>query len=140
MTIHEVQEEFKHLGEPERAFISGVLVEVEPEKGIAELSLYPDRRIPLRFDTALEKDAIKLNGEYVEISGKGWINDEDTAWVAIIIEEVSLPTYLRTLEEIRNDPNPKICDPDNVITASEPFDVDDFLRVIYEGRGRTWNG
>ena len=38
------------------------------------------------------------------------------------------------LEKFLNDPNPKIFDPDKVITASEPFDVDEFVRFIHEGR------
>ena len=143
MTTNEALEEFKHLGEPEWAFISGRLIDVDPEKGRATLSifgLYKDRRIPLRFDDALKEDAIKLNQKSVEITGQGWINDDDTEWVAIIVEEVAPPPRPRTLDEFRNDPNPKIFDPDKVIRASEPFDVDEFIRVIYEGRGRTWNG
>ena len=38
------------------------------------------------------------------------------------------------LEEFLNDPNPKIFDPDKVVTASEPFDVDEFIRIIHESR------
>lgn len=38
------------------------------------------------------------------------------------------------LEAFRNNPNPKIFDPDDMVTVSEPFDVDAFLRTIYEGR------
>ena len=142
MTTNEALEEFKHLGEPEWAFIYGVLVDVEPEKGCATLSegFFPEQRIPLRFDEALKEDVIKFNQKYVEITGQGWINDDDTEWVAIIVEEVALPIQ-RTIDEIKNDPDPtKVFDPDKVIRASEPFDVDEFLRVIYEGRGRTWNG
>lgn len=33
-----------------------------------------------------------------------------------------------------NDPEPKIFDPDRIIPASEPFDVDEFIRTIHEGR------
>ncbi len=38
------------------------------------------------------------------------------------------------MEAFLNDPNPKIFDPETVVRASEPFDVDEFLRGIYEGR------
>lgn len=38
------------------------------------------------------------------------------------------------LEAFLNDPNPKIFDPDKVVPASEPFEVDEFIRVIREGR------
>ena len=30
--------------------------------------------------------------------------------------------------------NPKIFDPDNLVTASEPFDVDEFVAIIHAGR------
>ena len=33
-----------------------------------------------------------------------------------------------------NDPNPRVFDPDRMVAASEPFDVDEFVRVIHEGR------
>ena len=38
------------------------------------------------------------------------------------------------LEKFLNDPNPKIFDPDKVVTASEPFDVDEFLRFVHHMR------
>ena len=38
------------------------------------------------------------------------------------------------LEAILHPRNPKVFDPDNIVRASEPFDVDEFLNVIYEGR------
>ena len=38
------------------------------------------------------------------------------------------------LETILHPRNPRILDHDNVVTASEPFDVDEFLNTIYEGR------
>ncbi len=38
------------------------------------------------------------------------------------------------IDALLNDPNPKVFDPDNVVTVSEPFDVDEFIRTIHEGR------
>ena len=38
------------------------------------------------------------------------------------------------LEAFLNDPNPKVFDPDKLVTASEPFDVDEFIRIIHESR------
>ena len=38
------------------------------------------------------------------------------------------------LEAFLNAPNPRIFDPERVVMASEPFDVDEFVRVIHEGR------
>ena len=70
------------------------------------------------------------------MDGRGWISDEDE-WIVINIEKIILSSSeVRTVEEILNDPNPKLFDPDTVVTAREPFDVDEFVRIIYEGRGR----
>ena len=38
------------------------------------------------------------------------------------------------LTSFLNDPNPKIFDPEKVVTACEPFDVDRFVGIIHEGR------
>ena len=38
------------------------------------------------------------------------------------------------LDKFLNNPNPKRLDPDRVVTASEPFNVDDLVRTIHEGR------
>ena len=133
------QKEFQHLGEPEPALIRGRLVEVDPKHGTAILEAYMDSRVPLRFDASLEQEMLNLERNYVRVEGYGWISDEDH-WIAVVIDEIAPPPPPRTIEEILNDPDPKLFDPDTIPRASEPFDVDEFLRVIYEGRGRTWNG
>ena len=33
-----------------------------------------------------------------------------------------------------NNPNPRIFDPEQVVRASEPFDVDEFINYIHESR------
>lgn len=38
------------------------------------------------------------------------------------------------LDGFLNNPNPRTIDPDGMVTASEPFNVDDFVRTIHEGR------
>ena len=129
---------YDHLGEPESALIRGWLEDVDPKNGTARLNTLMDHSVPLRFDSALRKNMLRLETKHVRVDGRGWISDEDE-WVVIDIEEI-VPTSseVRTVEEILNDPNPKLFDPDTVVTASEPFDVDEFLRTIYEGRGREW--
>lgn len=129
---------YDHLGEPEPALIRGRLEDVDLKQGTARLDNYMDDSVPLQFDTALGEDVLRLESTHVRVDGKGWISDEDK-WIVINIEKI-VPTSseMRTVEEILNDPNPKLFDPDTVVTASEPFDVDEFLRVIYEGRGREW--
>ena len=39
-----------------------------------------------------------------------------------------------SLDSFLNTPNPKLFDPDRIVTASEPFDVDEFIHKIHEGR------
>lgn len=38
------------------------------------------------------------------------------------------------LQSFLGEPAPKLFDPDSVVTASEPFDVEEFLRIIRAGR------
>ena len=125
--------------ESEPALMYGRLVEVDPEEGTAVLSVYRDCRVTLWLAADEVGDALKLKQKFVKVSGQGWLDKSDQ-WIAVVVEEIGPPDPQRSIDEILNDPNPKIFDPELAVRASEPFDVDDFLRAIYEGRGRTWNG
>ncbi len=133
MTIPNKHSEFQHLGEPETALIHGRLVDVDLKKGTAILDAYLDSRVPLRFDACQEQEMLRLEKKFVEVRGHGWISDEDE-WIAIVVEEIAPPPPPRTVEEILNDPNPKIFDPDTIPRASEPFDVDEFICAIRADR------
>ncbi len=39
------------------------------------------------------------------------------------------------LQSFLKTPAPRPFDPDSMVTASEPFDVEEFLRIIRAGRG-----
>lgn len=135
-----IADAYEHLGEPESALIRGRLQNVDLKQGTARLDTFMDHQIPLRFDTALGEDMRRLETRHVRVDGRGWISDEDE-WIVVIIEKIiTSSSEVRTVEEILNDPNPKLFDADEVVTAREPFDVDEFLRIIYEGRGREWRG
>ena len=120
----------------EPALVEGRLMEVNWACGTAELHFIPQRVVPLRFDPVLNDDMRRLATQYVEIRGRGHFNDNDE-WDVIYVEQI---TGTRSwsepfdLDAFRNDPNPKIFDPEKVVTVSEPFDVDEFIRVIHEGR------
>ena len=139
MTESDKHRETPQRGEPEPALMYGRLVDVDPEAGTAVLSAYRDCRVPLRLSAGMVGQALNLKHKFVKVTGQGWL-DKNDQWIAVEVEEIGLPEPPRSVEEILNDPNPKLFDPDTVIRASKPFDVDEFLRVIYEGRGRTWNG
>ena len=120
----------------EPALVEGRLMEVNWACGTAELHFIPQRVVPLRFDPTLNDDMRRLATQYVEIRGRGRFNDNDE-WDIIYVEQITSTRSCSEpfdLEAFRNDPNLKIFDPDKVVTVSEPFDVDEFIRIIHEGR------
>jgi hypothetical protein len=133
MPVNDKTGEYEHLGPPEPALIQGRLCEVDPKLRTAKIDAYFDGRVPLRFAASLEREMLRLEAKFVKVWGRGWIDDAADKWVVIEVEKIVRPRT-RTIDEILNDPNPRIFDPDNVVTASEPFDVDEFLRGIYEAR------
>ncbi len=130
-------DECHSLGEPEEALAQGWLLEVVPKQGTAILDVYMNRRIPLLFDASLEQEMILLEKKFVEVSGHGWISGEDK-WIAIIVEDITGPSSkVRTIDEILNDPHPKIFDPEKVppiVMSDEEWDS--FDRALRESRGR----
>ena len=120
----------------EEALVYGWLKVVNWDKRTAQLHRYGDRHLPLQFDADKDNDMRRLGNQYVEVRGEGRINRNDR-WQWIRVEEIT-PTRSSSepfdMEAFLNNPNPKIFDPEKVVTASEPFDVDEFIRVVREGR------
>jgi hypothetical protein len=137
MPVHDKIDKYEHLGPSEPALIQGRLCDVDPKLGTAKIDAYFDERVPLRFDSSLELDMLRLETKFVKVWGHGWIDDDADRWIVIEVEKIARPET-RTIDEIINDPNPKPFDPDNVVTAREPFDVDKFLQGIYEARRAGW--
>ena len=136
MTTPDKRKEFQHPGKQEQALIHGRLEDVDAKRGTATLSAYVDSRIPLRFDASLEGAMLKLERKFVKVEGHGWFDDDDR-WIAVVVEEIAPPPPPRTAEEILNDPNPKVFDPDKI----PPMDMSDeeweaFDLAIKESRGR----
>ena len=131
----------KEIAEPpgeqiEDAFLHGWLKEVNWHDRTAQLHKGDGSRVPLRFDAALDWEMLRLATSYVKICGRATFEDDDSIKM-FHVERISGTRSCREpsdLEAFLNDPNPKIFDPDDLVTASEPFDVDEFLRTIYEGR------
>ncbi len=120
----------------ERALLHGWLKQVNWARRTAQLHRYERKYVQLRFDAALDDEMLRLATQYVEVRGRGQFNKDDS-WKTVQVEQINGTRSWRgtfDLEVFRNNPNPKIFDPDKVVTASEPFDVDEFLRIIYEGR------
>ena len=122
--------------EMEDALVHGWLKVVNWDKRTAELHRYGGRHVKLRFDAAMDDELRRLANRFVEIRGAGRINSNDR-WQWVRVEEI---TEARSgnqpfdIEAFLNNPNPKIFDPEKVVTASEPFDVDEFIRAIRESR------
>ena len=122
--------------EVEEALVYGWLKMVNWDRRTAQLHRYRDRYVPLRFDPDLDDEMRRFATQFVEIRGKGLINRNDRwqwIWVEQIVETPSWNDPF-DMEAFLNNPNPKIFDPETIVTASEPFDVDEFIRTIYQGR------
>ncbi len=131
----------KEVAEPpgdqiEDASLHGWLKEVNWHDRTAQLHEGDGTRLPLCFDATLDWEMLRLAMSYVKIRGRATFEDDDSVKM-FHVERISGTRSCREpsdLEAFLNDPSPKIFDPDDLVTASEPFDVDEFLRTIYEGR------
>ena len=118
------------------ALLFGWLREVNWANGTAQLHNLDRLYVALSFDAELGEGMRNLATKFVRVAGKGRINDND-AWTTVKVEEISATSSWKepfNLDAFLNDPNPKMFDPDKIVTASEPFDVDEFIRIIHEGR------
>ena len=118
------------------ALLYGWLKEVNWDRGTAQLHRYMDSYVELRFDSALDDDMVRFATQYVEVRGHGRFGDDDL-WEFVQVDELNDTRSWREpfdLDAFLKDPNPRIFDPDKLVTASEPFDADEFNRIIREGR------
>lgn len=122
------------LAEP--AMLYGYLQAVDGNQRTAHLYLYGDEPVNLRFAAELDAAMLRLTNQYVKVTGCGWPSSPES-WSTVQVEQISRaggPGQPFDLKGFLNRPNPKLFDPDKVVTVSEPFDVDDFNQVIREGR------
>ena len=123
--------------EPEKvdALVYGRLMEVNWEKRTAELHRYHDSHVRLRFDAALDDDMRRLATQYVEVHGEGTFTPDDE-WRSIRVTGISSTRSESEPFDFGElgSRKPFIFGRDEIVTASEPFDVDDFIRIVHEGR------
>ena len=119
------------------AVVHGKLMAVDWENRTARLQRYFDTPIPLRFGAALDREMQRVTRQRVEVKGQGRFDANDH-WAEVQVEHIKgtrpHPAPYEP-EPFHNNPNPKPFDPKTVIRASEPFDVDEFLRSIDESGG-----
>ena len=134
--VRRIERAARTTAETEEALLHGWLKEVNWEQHTAQLHRSHGRYVPLRFDAALDGEMLQLATQYVEVRGHGRF-DKDDEWTSVQVKQVNGTHSWREpfdRDAFLSDPNPKIFDPEKVVTASEPFDVDEFIRVIHEGR------
>ena len=112
------------------AHVQGRLMEVDWSRHTAQLHRFGDDPVPLRFEAALDDDMIRGATRFVIIRGQGCLKANDK-WDWVQVQEIEVP---RSWKDDLKGKEPKVFDPDKVVTASEPFDVDEFIRTIHAGR------
>jgi len=120
----------------EEALLQGWLREVNWHRGTAQLHDYAGSFVRLRFSEEHAGDMQRLARLHVEVRGRGQFNQKGD-WTPVTVEEIRTTHPFGEpfdMDEFLNDPNPKIFEPDNLVTASEPFDVDEFVNIIHSGR------
>ena len=119
--------------ESEKAILDGWLREVNWAKGTAQLhDFYGEEIIRLRFEPALADAIRRRANQFAIVRGRGEF-DADGNWKVVRIEELRAPRSRQEpfdRKSLLDEPNPKIFDPDDVVLSREPFDVDEFLRLI----------
>ena len=120
----------------EAALLHGWLKEVNWDKRTAALHRYRDRKVKLRFDESLDEEMRHSANRFVTVRGRGQL-DKSERWQCVTIETIEgdhSSSESFDMEAFLNNPAPKVFDPKKVVRASEPFDVDEFIRFIREGR------
>jgi hypothetical protein len=118
------------------ALLYGWLREINWYRRTAQLHDHQGGFVSLRFDADLHEVMLRLATRFVEIRGHGRINAKDE-WTTVQVGQINPAGSLNEpfdKEAFLNDPSPRIFDPGQVVRASEPFDVDEFMRYIHETR------
>ena len=118
------------------AHLHGWLKAVNWDRRTARLYDAGGGYVRLRFRQQHDEEMHNLARQFVEVEGKGEINRQDK-WAVVQVEELretrshsepfDLDAFLRK-------PNPKRFVPANMVTASEPFDAEEFNRTTREAR------
>ena len=118
------------------ALLYGWLYEVNWDRRTAQLHDFSGDYIQLRFSEDFHEEMLRLATRHVEVRGQGRFN-KNGKWTTVEVQHINAARSWNDpfdVETFMNDPNPRLFDPDRVVTTSEPFDVDDFMSGIREGR------
>lgn len=121
--------------EVEKAIIWGYLSAVDWTNKTARLERIVGNPVPLTFGDELAEDMRRFATKYAQIRGAGVISADDE-WVSVNVTSIEGdrdPYKPFDMEEFRAHPR-KPFRFEDLKTPSEPFDVDEFNRIIREGR------
>ena len=123
-------------GRTEAAVLHGWLKMVNWDKRTAELHDGVGGHVSLRFDAGLDSEMVRLATRYVKVAGAGRFNDRG-GWTSVSVDSIS---DTRSWDEPFDErlpagqPGGAVFDPEAVVTAEEPFDVEDFIDAVHAGR------
>ena len=123
-------------GALEETHLYGWLKAVNWDKRRAQLHRYSEGFVQLRFTSSLDEEMKRLATQYVEVQGRGKFNEKDQ-WQYVSVEQIHDARGWGEpfdLETFQSNSETKVFRSDEVVRASQPFDVDEFNRMIREGR------
>ena len=118
------------------ALLHGWLYEVNWDKRTAQLHDFSGEYVQLRFSDDFHQEMLRLATRHVELKGKGRL-DSHGKWTTVEVQQLNAARSWNDpfdVEAFLNDPDPKSFNSERVVTTSEPFDVDDFISDIRNGR------
>ena len=137
-TIPDKQTEPQPTALPEKAAIWGYLCALDWTHMTGRLEQIMGNPVPLKFAAGLAEDMRRHANQYVLIRGKGIIDDVSDEWVIVKVGTIEAdrdmykPFDMKEFNARRRKPF-KVGD---LKPASEPFNVDEFIRSIRESRGK----
>ena len=120
----------------ERALLHGRLKNVDIQLRTAQLEPYCDDPIPLTFNACLNDEMLKRAGRYIEVEGYGIINENDE-WGTVHVELINRNAHGGfDLDAFLDKPNPKIFDPDKMITIKMTDEEWDLFESAFRGSNK----
>ena len=120
----------------EKAIIWGYLRAVDWTNKTARLERIVGKPVPLKFGDELAEDMRRFATKYAQIRGEGVISAADDEWVSVNVTSIEGdrdPYKPFDMEEFLAQQS-KPFRFEDLKPPSEPFDVDEFNRIIREGR------
>ena len=123
---------------PEKATIWGYLRALDWTHMTGRLEPIMGNPVPLKFADGLAEDMRRHANQYALIRGKGIIDDVADEWVIVKVEAIEADRDMYKPFDMKefNARQRKPFKVGDLKPASEPFDVDEFIRSIRESRGK----